>query len=99
MLVFVSMCRGDLASASVLAAIARQEIPPYYYVINAFPSFIFLQTVRRKCVVIYIVSCFHYYSQIIEPSLNYVYAKYFLMYTSVKLKKKSLNLKFGSKNN
>ena len=43
MLVFVSMCPGDLASASVLAAIAR---PPYYYVINAFHSFIFLQTVQ-----------------------------------------------------
>ena len=45
MLVFVSMCPGDLASASVLAAIAR---PPYYYVINAFHSFIFLQTVQEK---------------------------------------------------
>ena len=45
MLVFVSMCPGDLASASVLAAIAR---PPYYYVIIAFHSFIFLQTVQEK---------------------------------------------------
>ena len=46
MLLFVSMCPRDLASASVLAAIAR---PPYYYVINAFHSFIFLQTVQEKC--------------------------------------------------
>ena len=47
MLVFVSMCPGDLACASVhgLAAI---ESPPYYYVINAFHSFIFLQTVQEK---------------------------------------------------
>ena len=45
MLVFVSMCPGDLTSASVLAAIAR---PPYYYVIIAFHSFIFLQTVQEK---------------------------------------------------
>ena len=47
MLVFVSMCPGDLASASVLAAIAR---PPDYYVINAFHSFIFLQTVQEKII-------------------------------------------------
>ena len=45
MLIFVSMCPGYLASASVLAAIAR---PPYYYVINAFHSFIFLQTVQEN---------------------------------------------------
>ena len=45
LLVCVSMCPGDLASESVLAAIAR---PPYYYVINAFHSFIFLQTVQQK---------------------------------------------------
>ena len=36
MLVFISMCPGDLASASVLVGIAR---PPYYYVIIAFHSF------------------------------------------------------------
>ena len=33
------MCPGDLANASVLAAIAR---PPYYYEINALHSSIFL---------------------------------------------------------
>ena len=52
MLVFVSMCSGDLASTSILAAIAR---PPYYYVINAFHSFIVLQTVQEKM-------CSHIYS-------------------------------------
>ena len=45
LLVLVSMCPGDLTSASVLAAIAQ---PPYYYVINAFLSFIFSQTVQEK---------------------------------------------------
>ena len=49
LLLFVSMCPGDLASASVLAAIAR---PPYYYVINAFILLYFYKQCRRKCVVI-----------------------------------------------
>ena len=47
LLVFVSMCSGDLTSENVLAAIARQ---PYYYVINAFHSYLFFPNSAREIV-------------------------------------------------
>ena len=96
MLVFVSMCPGDLASTSVLAAIAR---PPYYYVINAFHSFILLQTVQEKM-------CSHIYSILFSLLFTDYRAvcklcicKIFLNVYISEIKKKSLNLIFGSKNN
>ena len=47
LLVFVSMCSGDLTSENVLAAIARQ---PYYYVINAFHSYLVFPNSAREIV-------------------------------------------------